>query len=146
MRTSQADQQVFVGEFPDFNNPTVLIWGSSVALKRLAGWLRELSRKRTGSTIFADLAWIRPVRNTEIRLELTAHGTGMQRIGADNPPRFRWAISRNDARRFARQIESLAASDGPGHHYLDSQGEDKFMVVVSKGEYDGLDREIARLN
>lgn len=116
MRTALTDQQVFVGAFPDFHDPTVLFWGASAALKRLAGWLRELSREKAGSANLGDQAWIRPVRNAGVRLELTAHGTGMQPIGADDPLRFRWAISPDDARRFARLIESLATADGPGHH------------------------------
>ena len=120
MRTSQVDQHVFVGAFPDFNDPTVLFWGSSAGLKRFAEWLHDLSREKAGSADFADLAWIRSVLGTEVRLELAAHGSGMQPAGTGGPPRFRWAISPDDARRFARQIESLATADGSGHHYLDS--------------------------
>lgn len=136
MATARAEDRMFVGAFP-FTDPTVLFWGSAGGLERFAALLRELGRKAASGTVPGELSWVTSIRDTEVRIEVANQSRGMKRLEADRGYLFRWGLSPSDASRFAELVDVVAAARKPGHHYLDSDGGDEFVVVVSRGEYDG---------
>lgn len=139
MATAQAEDKMFVGVFPDFGDPTVLFWGNAGGLERFAGWLRNLDGKTAADMPLSTLSWVTTVRNTDIQIEIGSEDTGMKRLATGQDSPLIWRLSNSLASHFADLIDGVAASHRPCHHYLDSEGQDDLVVVVSHGEYDGLE-------
>ena len=133
-----SEDRLFVGGFQDFHDPTVLFWGTTSSLEHFADWLRSLSRETATCIDLADLPWVSPFRATEIRVEIGAQSTGMERATPSQDGPVNWGLAPQDAGRFAELVRVVAGSDKPCHHYLDAEGGDELVVVVSKGEYDDL--------
>ena len=134
-----SEEQISVGFFADFHDPTVLFWGSPEALDQLATFLRSLARQGKGTTSLNEENWINPRRGIRLRLEISQAASGMIKAPGTAEADFTWRITPRQALNFADQIESLAKSQKPGHHYLDCEAKDEVVVVVSRGEYAGLD-------
>lgn len=134
-----SEEQISVGFFADFHDPTVLFWGSSEALDQLAAFLRSLARQGKGTTSLNEENWISPRRGIRLRLEISQAASGMIKAPGTVEADFTWRITPRQAFNFADLIESLAKSQRPGHHYLDCESKDDVVVVVSRGEYDDLD-------
>ena len=134
-----SEEQISVGFFADFHDPTMLFWGSSDALRRFAGFLRNAGRQGRVRAILNEENGINPIRGIRIRLEISVRASGMLRASGAAAPDFTWCITATQADKFADLVESLAKSQKPGHHYLDCEARDDIVVVVSMGEYDDLD-------
>ena len=134
-----SEEQISIGFFPDFLDPTVLFWGSLEALDQLAAFLRGMARQGKGRIFLNEQNWINPRRGTRIWLEVSQPASGMTKVPGTAKADFTWRINVSQALKFADLIESLSKSQKPGHHYLDSEVKDEVVVVVSRGEYDGLD-------
>ena len=134
-----SEEQISIGYFAEFHDPTVLFWGSSEAMYQLAAFLRSMARHGKGKALLNEENWINPRRDIRIWFEVSQAASGMNKAPGTAGADFNWSITERQALEFADLIESLAESQKPGHQYLDCEDKDEFVVVVSRGEYDDLD-------
>ncbi len=73
------EEQISLGFFPDFHDPTVLFWGSSEALEQLAAFLRGMASQGKERVFLSEENWINPRRGIRIRLELSQPASGMSK-------------------------------------------------------------------
>jgi len=65
----------------------------------------------------------------------------MRRLASGQDSPLAWRLSKSQASHFADLVDGVAAAQRPCHDYLDSEGRDDLVVVVSRGEYDGLEHQ-----
>lgn len=131
--------EVRVGYFADFKSDnTVLFWGWSAGLTRLATLLRALSARGEAEVRLTDEPWMRAVHEIRITIAVADCGRGMHGTAGGARNDFCWSLTPASARDFAAAIEALADSTHPAHQYLDSDDKDQCVVMVSMDEYDDL--------
>lgn len=137
----EDDQSLYVGYFADFREPTVLFWGSATGLCRLAKFLGCLGGQDT-EVLLTDQSWIQAIGGIRLWVEISDPESGMRQRRRGSPPEFRWRLTAETARRFAELTRPVGESVRPCHQYLDTDCIDEVEVVVSKGEYDGLEHRV----
>ncbi len=125
-----------------FDEPAVLFWGSSGGLLQFAALLRDFALEKITKKQLEEISWMESVRKTRILVELVVVSTGMTKIEGGSDREFYWGLTRDNAKWFAELVEAVARSENPGHNYLDSVATEKFTIIVSMGEYDGLEKEV----
>lgn len=112
----------------DFAEPTLLIVGDAESLVWLADYIDTQQPIR-----FAALSPSVRLVNVDLRLAPSDAGGSLHRSGSV----LDWKVSSVEARQFAEQLRTLAASESPAHTYLDTESNNAGVeIVVSKGEYD----------
>jgi hypothetical protein len=133
------EQQVRFGFFKEFERPTILCWGSVGALRTFAHFLRTLPYNKRQRIMLHELSWVKAIGSTQISLEIMSKNCGMLRSKTYPDSEFIWLISETQAKHFAELVEAVSASTIPCHQYLECDGGDEVVVIVSKGEYDHFD-------
>ena len=124
-------QLLYVGYVSDFiegTGPALPILGDTAGFL----WLGNIIESRW----VGKLSLLSPrviLANIGLNLAYSESHPGLMRSGAE----FNWTLSNSSSKMLPGLLRGLAASDGPGHAYLDGPLEAAgIQVVASKGEYD----------
>lgn len=110
----------------DFAEPTLLILGDAASLN----WLADCMETR--QSIDLTTSPLVKLVNVGVTIASTNDEGSLSRTDT----LFTWTVSPAEARQFAGQLRALAASEKPGHAYLDSKANHASVeVIASKGEY-----------
>jgi hypothetical protein len=141
-----ADKDTLYFGLVDFKPTTLLFKGSAGAMAKFAGFLREFAGSDVGTVDFGDIPWTHAGHHTHVTVCKASRKDklGMRKADTKSAATFNWYLNRDSAELFAELVDVLAASDTPGHQYLDSvngnlvkySAQDDVEVRVSMGEYD----------
>lgn len=110
----------------DFANPALLILGDPTSLNWLADCIAARKSIDLATSPFVEL----------VSVGLNIAPTDEEGSCSRNDALLEWKISPAEALRFADQLRALAASETPGHAYLDPVDNRAVLeIIASKGEY-----------
>lgn len=132
--STQKEEKIYFGFFPDFEHPTILFFGGLQAFASFRDLFLELVEKVRTSIRLSEYPLF-VIGNVEIVLRLLPKATGMKKIN-DND--FEWGLSTKECLRFAdyfRGLTETPVDSGGGHQYLECDALDEVVVIASVGEY-----------
>lgn len=130
----EKPMHIMLGFFSDFKEPnTILLDGDKRSLHELATILLALENPNAPILHIHRLAFVTPVGNIALSAYPVGKEYGIRRVNKFQP-HFTWELSEEGWLEAGEKILDVANSS-EGHAWIESQGADDAVLLVSLGEY-----------